>query len=485
MLLQRKDIWRAEEVGGPWNQVVLAYALAFGVLAGPPDPLKPESWTLEYQAAVHDMHPLPPPDGFRATCQHDTWYFLPWHRMYLLHFEAVVRGIIAELDDDRITDETRETWALPYWNYQAPEHRILPSAFRQADLPDGQANPLAAAARFPAVQAGLQPLSDDEVEFAGWWGETVFTLPGTPSFGGSDTRGKRHRPVRFADAGALEITPHGSVHMYVGWDMQAFHTAGLDPVFWLHHCNLDRLWEVWCVGGGVRRPNPGAGGWASETFDFRDAHGATWTRTSREVEDTTALGYTYEDTSAPVAPASPTRSRTVEVEGPDAETWRRELPPRALGSTGEPLVVRSEAATVEFDLTPDEEVRTRSGRPGPARVILRVDNIAISADDLERVRDRQAVIGTYAVYLLGSRDGVEAYVGNLPLFGLRESLAEDGHHELAYSFDATSAVNLLRNQDAWTWDRASITIKPSNHEAYAGAGDVVPVTFGNVALSYQ
>ena len=22
-------------------------------------------------------------------------------------------------------------------------------------------------------------------------------------------------------------------------------TAGLDPIFWLHHANIDRLWEVW------------------------------------------------------------------------------------------------------------------------------------------------------------------------------------------------------------------------------------------------
>jgi tyrosinase len=29
-----------------------------------------------------------------------------------------------------------------------------------------------------------------------------------------------------------------------GW-MGDFATAGLDPVFWLHHSNIDRLWQVW------------------------------------------------------------------------------------------------------------------------------------------------------------------------------------------------------------------------------------------------
>lgn len=175
----------------------------------------------------------------------------------------------------------------------------------------------------------------------------------------------------------------------------------------------------------------------------------------------------------------------MEVPEPGSEDWRQRLSPHALGSNDEPLVLRSAPATVEFELAQDDEVRTRSGRPGPARIILRVDNIAISPEDLERVRERQAVIGTYAVYLKGVDTDDEAYVGNLPLFGLRESLSDEDRHELSYSFDATSAVNRLRNVAAWSWDNVRIEIKPVNHEVYAGAGEVVEVTFGTVALSYQ
>lgn len=482
---ERKDIWLAEEADGPWNELVLAYALAFGKLAGDPGPGRPDSWTLEYQAAVHDMNPLPGPTDLRATCQHDTWYFLPWHRMYLFHFESVIRAIIAELDDERISDETRETWALPYWNYQSTAHRILPTAFRDQAMPDGALNPLAMASRFAQVQQGTVPLNDDQVEHAGWWAQTVFMLPGTPSFGGSDTGGSRHRPLAgFPDAGDLEATPHGSVHMYVGPDMRRFDRAGFDAIFWLHHCNLDRLWEVWCSGGGVIRSNPTSGGWTTEEFSFLDVDGGVWQRKSQQVEDTKVLGYTYENTSAPTAPPSPTRSRTVEVSGPEGEDWRRDLPPRALGSSQEPVVVQSAANSVEFDLVSDEEVTTRADRPAPARLILQVGNLEISPGDIERIDAGEALIGSYAVYLQGNRAGVEAFAGNLPLFGLRESLTDEGH-QLAYSFDVTSAVDLLRNQDAWTWSRVSVRIEPSNHEVYEGEGDVVPITFGNVTLSYQ
>ena len=105
-MTERRDIWKAHEDDGLWNETVLAYALAFGELAKP-KPNRPASWDLTYQAAVHDMNPLPPRGDLRAQCQHDTWFFLPWHRMYLLHFEAVIRAIILDLPAGPISDETR------------------------------------------------------------------------------------------------------------------------------------------------------------------------------------------------------------------------------------------------------------------------------------------------------------------------------------------------------------------------------------------
>ena len=39
------------------------------------------------------------PGPFRDQCQHNTWYFLPWHRMYLYWFERIVRSIIQTLHE--------------------------------------------------------------------------------------------------------------------------------------------------------------------------------------------------------------------------------------------------------------------------------------------------------------------------------------------------------------------------------------------------
>jgi tyrosinase len=38
---------------------------------------------------------------------------------------------------------------------------------------------------------------------------------------------------------------HGQFHTYIGFDMSNTDTAARDPLFWMHHCNVDRLYHLW------------------------------------------------------------------------------------------------------------------------------------------------------------------------------------------------------------------------------------------------
>lgn len=40
-------------------------------------------------------------------------------------------------------------------------------------------------------------------------------------------------------------------------------TAALDPIFWLHHANIDRLWEVW-LGDNAEHVNPTDAKWPGQ-----------------------------------------------------------------------------------------------------------------------------------------------------------------------------------------------------------------------------
>ncbi|MBC7926074.1 MAG: tyrosinase family protein [Bryobacteraceae bacterium] len=322
------------------DPVIRFYREAIGVMKNMPAQLStPTSW--RYQAAIHGYPnnisttrirlgldaPGPGRDGadpnavntdifpgdqdiFWRKCAHACWFFAPWHRMYLHFFEKTIMRIVAGLPGGP------SDWALPYWNYSASSSAaLLPAPFRNEFMdPAGTIpNHLFVRQRTPRANAGQPFLNLD----AG--GNPV---PGNPqtrldclrrrpyagNFGGPV--GLQHDP---GTSGELEAVPHNPVHSALGGGggfMGLFSTAPLDPIFWLHHCNIDRLWEVWVqrqkqLGFLDRNPKTGGlaatGGWLDEPFDFHNESGSAVKMTSKEVLDTRLppLSYEYDDTSDP------------------------------------------------------------------------------------------------------------------------------------------------------------------------------------------
>jgi len=289
-----------------------------------------ESTSWRFQAAIHDYvaadDPLakpgesfPPDTGtYWAQCEHRNWFFLPWHRMYLHHFEMIV---LAEV----MKQGGPEDWALPYWNYSAPGAQLLPPAFQQ-----GSSTGLFIPQRDPNANSGQPFLTLGPGNDALRGGDTDITCLQEPQYtatapGGSNGFGglkpvlpalKNHGGG--AGEGRVESLPHDSMHGAIsgndflpdgslkplnqrGW-MGNFTRAPLDPIFWVHHCNIDRLWEVWIKAGHT---NPTSADWLTNvTWHFRTATGADKEMKVSDVLDTRAapLSYMYDDTKNPFGP---------------------------------------------------------------------------------------------------------------------------------------------------------------------------------------
>ena len=216
------------------------------------------SWM--YQAGVHgstSAEAAAIPDGatYWRQCKHGTTHFLTWHRWYLLFCEEIIRHLA---DDCHFT--------MPYWDYLADN--FLPEPLR---LPaDVTTNSLYDSTRNTDINTGIAGIS------------------------GLNTDALDH--IDFDDfaagSGSIASNPHNTIHNQVVGNMATVATAGRDPVFWLHHCNIDRYWECWIRQGGGRT-HPGSP-WSDEQFPFHSLTG----RREVIVADglrTADLGYTYDN----------------------------------------------------------------------------------------------------------------------------------------------------------------------------------------------
>ena len=235
----------------------------------------------------------------------DEDFFLPWHRMYVFAFENIIRAISGDA-----------SFTLPYWDYTDPSEFAIPPQFRQANDPTW--GPLYRSARNPGVNTG-QPISD-----ANTLNLSILSEAGYSANGG--------------DAGfcaGLDNGLHGAVHVSVGDPtngMGAIPWAANDPIFWLHHCNIDRIWASWNAAGHA---NPTDSAFLSKPFPFADPSGAkstTWSPISW-ISPRWATGTTFwrGAFSSPQRRFNPHRPRRLPPRRPPSSNRRRQLarqPPR-------------------------------------------------------------------------------------------------------------------------------------------------------------
>ena len=211
-------------------------------------------------------------------------HFLVWHRLYIYHFEKIVRKLSGKKD-----------FALPYWGYtnQGSEQKILQSMFRNNN------SSLYEACRFDSLNMGY-PISGEGARALDI--TQLFDLTTYESFNS-----------------AMDAAPHGAMHDYIGAGndtstlprfnnpitgtltpsglMGWVPTAAFDPVFWTHHSNIDRLWQQWTNSNNgqlVTLEDLNSFPWV---YSFFDENGKKVTYTNEEIiKIIYDLDYDFDDT---------------------------------------------------------------------------------------------------------------------------------------------------------------------------------------------
>ncbi|MCU1230896.1 MAG: hypothetical protein JWO97_3780 [Acidobacteria bacterium] len=247
------------------------------------DPTDPRGWML--QANVHCWYCGGGNDQLAGEEIHDGFWFFPWHRTYLYTLEKILGQLVGD-----------PTFALPYWDWDTPGRAMLPPVYA---TPNDATNPLFDVER-GATATSLMPTS---LAAYGPGFATVMAAPTTDLFMGQPT-GIESNP------GSLEGGPHGAVHIWTGQpsllcqdgvaDMGILATAAQDPIFFAHHANIDRLWDVWLNTPATpphTNPIEPASGpvWRPHTWTYYDQNKVWYSiAVSDTINHATSLHYTYQ-----------------------------------------------------------------------------------------------------------------------------------------------------------------------------------------------
>ncbi|MDH3664395.1 MAG: tyrosinase family protein [Alphaproteobacteria bacterium] len=199
--------------------------------------------------------------------------FLPWHRWFLIRLEQQLQRVLG--DDD---------FGLPYWDWAEDGERQIPDQWRtdlwtsaylgeaRGDVRSGKLGAMRVRLDIDSFTTGLESIAPRPLtRSAGvdWrWrdlpnkDEERFTHGVTPydedPWDGR-ARGHRNRLEGFWSDPLRRPGMHNRVHVWIGGDMGPG-TSPNDPVFFLNHCNVDRLWEHWMAENDRQyEPGPGRG----------------------------------------------------------------------------------------------------------------------------------------------------------------------------------------------------------------------------------
>lgn len=194
-------------------------------------------------------------------------------------------------------------FAMPYWNWTTL--RQLPAAFTDQTY-KGKPNPLYVPSRGDDASmirnalTGPYALTDALVGpkvIESIYKETVYEAFGTSRNPKQNNLDPKWVPMGGGHQGILERTPHNNIHNNIGAYMPNSNSPR-DPIFMMHHGNIDRIWAYWNALGRKNSDDPL---WLNMPFtnNYISPDGKFYTKVVKDLQSTSALGYTYDNMPKP------------------------------------------------------------------------------------------------------------------------------------------------------------------------------------------
>ncbi|NJC70795.1 tyrosinase family protein [Planosporangium thailandense] len=193
--------------------------------------------------------------------------FLPWHRRFLLEFEQALQAV-----NPAVT--------LPYWDWtvdRSATSSVWAPDFMGGDGRAGDGQVTTGPFAYGSGNWTLTVRADSRPYLRRQLGGSGDVLPtaadvrsvlAIATYDAAPWNSRAATGFRNSVEGWRGPNLHNRVHVWVGGNMQTGMSPN-DPVFWLHHCYIDKLWSDW------QRAHPGSGylpvGGTPDVVDLHDA----------------------------------------------------------------------------------------------------------------------------------------------------------------------------------------------------------------------
>jgi tyrosinase len=186
---------------------------------------------------------MTPPGQSDRNAAHSGPAFLPWHRYFLLRLEGFLREALNDAE-----------FRIPYWDWCADAELPDPSTseiWSNSNLGQFASSSWMVRLAMNPTNGNLDQVNRQLQRNLGGDGTLprrtdVRTILGDQTaydsspFNSSSSSGVRN----FVEGWIGPASLHNNVHVWVGGDMQLSSSPN-DPTFFLHHCNVDRIWAAW------------------------------------------------------------------------------------------------------------------------------------------------------------------------------------------------------------------------------------------------
>jgi Common central domain of tyrosinase/Polyphenol oxidase middle domain len=433
----------------------------------------PLSWA--FQANMHGALPQDGQNNGWRWCMHGNWWFLPWHRGYVYYFERIIRKMSGN-----------DAFRLPYWPWEKDGQNVLPAPFRDAKY-QGQDNPLFDATRVEANTG--QPLrpATQSGSFGVDWERALRIDEFTTTFAELSYGGIRKpkttmpaKPVTSRQHGGMESNAHDMLHDAVGGDtgnMGDPRTAARDPIFWLHHANVDRLWNRWLDIKGHLLPDPADDkDWYDQEFQFFDENGKQVVVSVNRILELAAKEYQYDDDDRRLFAAAPPATKREKAVEPKVVS---------VGAISPMLALSTKPLTKALAITEETKPKLMNALAAP-RSGAAIPFVLLRVEDIKPPKDAHF---TFEVFLMkrGEKPSRKSYVGQIAFFGRRGN-GDHGHDEnegFTQGFDVTDLIQKLRTANKGVLPELEVSVVP---HSTAGLSDTdlakknVEIPISNITL---